>query len=465
MPWRSELGHNTPQAGRLGSPRIHDSLKKAGVPCSQNRVTRITPPRNVYGHCQLDSVAAQLNKLLPCLSSGDLLTIPSMRQHSLILSLLGCTSILLASPSAMAAPTAQRGSIADVRVTLQEGKTNALNLVVPKSWTKDAVVFGVPDPGRIVIDFPNGKAAKNAELSFKGSNSLKGLRLGRHADKVRIVVDLPEGLEPRFESSWKGSALTITLGRGELIAAPPPADQPQEAPPAPVTELQARRVAEPPTQKPTPQATPATPAPTPKVTAQPTRAATPTGTPWPTATPTTAPTPKTTPTARPSPSPSAPQKQTPSPTATPSATPTEQPTPATPAPTPEPSARATEAPTPPVAAVSTVQSNASRVLSGIQFDYAEAARLPLVKIKLSFRSEYKLTRRDQKTFDLEIPNCGISTDALALPYFPPHDFVGFTFVKVERSGNGVKVALGVDRGVRIASVVNENEIWIKALNS
>lgn len=88
-----------------------------------------------------------------------------------------------------------------------------------------------------------------------------------------------------------------------------------------------------------------------------------------------------------------------------------------------------------------------------------------MKIKLSFRSEYKLTRRDQKTFDLEIPNCTVASESLALPYFPPHDFVGFTFVKVERSGNGVKVALGVDRGVRIASVVNENEIWIKALNT
>ena len=91
--------------------------------------------------------------------------------------------------------------------------------------------------------------------------------------------------------------------------------------------------------------------------------------------------------------------------------------------------------------------------------------MPLVKLKLSFRSEYKLTRRDQKTFDLEIPNCGVSSEVLALPFFPPHDFVGFTFVQATPTAGGLRIAIGVDRGVRVASVVNENEIWIKALNS
>lgn len=99
-----------------------------------------------------------------------------------------------------------------------------------------------------------------------------------------------------------------------------------------------------------------------------------------------------------------------------------------------------------------------------EFGYLPEDQSPVLKIGLSQRAEYKLSRSDQKTFQLIIPNSHLAGKYLTLPHFPPGDFTGLNSVQARPLRNDVEISIGVDLGTRLASFVKENEIWVRTLN-
>jgi type IV pilus assembly protein PilQ len=83
----------------------------------------------------------------------------------------------------------------------------------------NAVTFTLDDPARLVVDLP-GLQSDTADSSVDvGSNEASRVRVGQHADKVRIVVDGGSSETP-FDGRRVVPApagLMIALGRGEAI--------------------------------------------------------------------------------------------------------------------------------------------------------------------------------------------------------------------------------------------------------
>jgi len=88
-----------------------------------------------------------------------------------------------------------------------------------------------PIDGRIVIDVP--EVSMRAAIPKTVIAPLKGIRSGKHNDKVRLVLDLGE--KTKFDVAAAGNAIEISLGRREGAAAvnaaaarpaPPPAAEP-----------------------------------------------------------------------------------------------------------------------------------------------------------------------------------------------------------------------------------------------
>ena len=201
-----------------------------------------------------------------------------------------------------------------------------LKIMVPQDAKVES--FALENPARIVVDF-HGVSIKTSENLVPPQNAvIKMIRLGAHADKLRIVLDLSTPNAPQYE--WRGGARQATLRIVESGAAP--AVAPVAPPPQSAT----------PTKAPTPPAVVSV-APTPPA-AEPTKVpATPTAS-KPTSVPTAQPT--VTPSRKPSLTPTS--TRTGTPTITPTTTPTSTPTrTATVAPT--------RAPTPPPTTAPTIQ--------------------------------------------------------------------------------------------------------------
>ena len=88
----------------------------------------------------------------------------------------------------------------------------------------------------------------------------------------------------------------------------------------------------------------------------------------------------------------------------------------------------------------------------------------MIRFAFTTRREYRLTKIDATTYELTVIGTKLGGEHLALHFFPPNDFLGFTFVKPRRDGNNIVIAVGVDYGMRIASVPKDEEIWVKAIS-
>ncbi|HVG64083.1 MAG TPA: type IV pilus secretin PilQ [Hyalangium sp.] len=86
-------------------------------------------------------------------------------------------------------------------------------------------VLELADPPRLAVDvYGVGLEAKTPRVRGK---TLKGLRVGAHADKVRLVLDVPGGM-PAYRVDRAGQGLEILLGAAVARKAPP-AEEPREA--------------------------------------------------------------------------------------------------------------------------------------------------------------------------------------------------------------------------------------------
>lgn len=170
---------------------------------------------------------------------------------------------------------------------------------------------------------------------------------------------------------------------------------------------------------------------------------------------------------------------TPKPLATPAVvipstlTPTINPT-ATSAPSPSPDPTKTSAPTATsvptskpseLASVPTVpHTGPDTRVTGLNFEYAGSERTPAIRIKLAVRSEFKLSKTGEKTYSLSVPKASLSAPGLKLAQYPPHDFIGFTFLQAQEMGADVELTIGVERGIRITAAAQDSDIIIRAVN-
>jgi type IV pilus secretin PilQ/predicted competence protein len=119
-----------------------------------------------------------------------------------------------------AAPMQQATEITGIELTRADG---AVKVVISGNGSMTPNVF--PLDGRIVVDIPSVSLKASAPESV--IQPLKGIRAGKHKDKVRVVLDLAE--KTRYDVSSEGSSVVIALRSEGSLQSPPPAGAPQAA--------------------------------------------------------------------------------------------------------------------------------------------------------------------------------------------------------------------------------------------
>jgi hypothetical protein len=97
----------------------------------------------------------------------------------------------------------------------------------------------------------------------------------------------------------------------------------------------------------------------------------------------------------------------------------------------------------------------------ISFERDQSSQVMMIKISLSQRTPYTLSRTGQRAYRLALPETIFADENLTLPHFPPQDFKGITLVNPERGNGQVEFFIGVERDIKLASFAHDNEIWIK----
>lgn len=280
----------------------------------------------------------------------------------------------------------------------------------------------VESPKRLVVDLYGISVPKNFTYLVKDDAAVSQIRLGTHADKLRIVVDLSvqTAQVTNEELSKSGYRLSFTVAGGVLASshATSPAAAPTSAP------------------------SPALGAP--KLIAVNTKAVP-------------------TPTSMPSPSPAA--SATPTlaiPTLIASAPPATEVLPSATPPAPPPTVVPSYTAKP--VSSSALLTDGAYVLKQIGFDHVGLNKAPVIRFSLSKPSGYNLIKTDERRYELVFPSSKLESQALALPQFPPHDFIGFTLVQAREEGGAVHVSIGVENGIRISPVTKGNLVLVGMLN-
>lgn len=94
-------------------------------------------------------------------------------------------------------------------ITLQK-TSDAVKVMVKGNGTMTPNVFPVDD--RVVVDIPD--VSLNAEVPATVIAPLKGIRAGKHKDKVRLVLDLRE--KTKYDMAASGNTVVISLGRVDM---------------------------------------------------------------------------------------------------------------------------------------------------------------------------------------------------------------------------------------------------------
>ncbi len=146
------------------------------------------------------------------------------------------------APEEMPVPTdlGPAGSIIDI-TTRTEGELVQVILMADGA-VGGFDAFTLPSPPRIVVDLAGLSSSYPATRLDVEQGDVKKVRVGKHANKVRIVVDLQSSLVP-YSTVRKGDRLIINIGEGAEAMAPepePPVVVPlpsepaiEEAPPVP----------------------------------------------------------------------------------------------------------------------------------------------------------------------------------------------------------------------------------------
>jgi hypothetical protein len=122
-----------------------------------------------------------------------------------------------------------------------------LKILVPQDAKVES--FALENPARIVVDFV-GVSIKTSENLVPPKNGvIKMIRLGAHAEKLRIVMDLSTPTAPQYE--WRGGARQATLRILESVNVGEPTKVPQAVPATATPVPPAPQITAPPTTAPT----------------------------------------------------------------------------------------------------------------------------------------------------------------------------------------------------------------------
>lgn len=102
-------------------------------------------------------------------------------------------------------------------------------------------------------------------------------------------------------------------------------------------------------------------------------------------------------------------------------------------------------------------------LNVLTFERTPSDGAPVVRLGLTERPAFSFQKADAKTYRLTVQNCSVGGTQLALPHYPPDDFIGFTIVEVRQAGSSTEVLIGVDPDFKIAPSTTENSIVIRSV--
>jgi hypothetical protein len=343
-----------------------------------------------------------------------------------------------------------------------------LKISVPTDSKVNA--FLLPDPPRLVVDFEGASIKKSENFSAPTNGVVKQVRLGAHADKLRVVVDLIKSTPPEYE--WKAGKrqAIIKILEEERKAGPVAAVVPSVA--AASTTAATNPPAQPAAQQPPAEASKAPVAATPTIAATNTiKAVAPTATIVPAATHTAIVTPTTTSTASTQPKLADLEKPAASgatgsiPAAAPNAGQGAPAKPALPDYQSEGAAQPDSAPER-LGDLEASKGQAAKAattfsIKGYRFEYLPD-KTPVLKIALNKpRAQAQISKVDAETYKIEIKDCSLENEDLELPQFPPHDFVGFVMLVSEPVGKNVEISVSIENDMVLATSIHDNEIWVK----
>lgn len=106
-------------------------------------------------------------------------------------------------------------------------------------------------------------------------------------------------------------------------------------------------------------------------------------------------------------------------------------------------------------------SDAEQGLENIKFYFKKEKKTPLVRFIMVKKPAYTLKKKDSKKYILTIDDANIRWPHLELPQFPPRDFRGFTMIMPERKNGRLEISIGVERDSKVSSFTKDNEVWLK----
>jgi len=117
-------------------------------------------------------------------------------------------------------------SVADMRnfgLEVREGAyATELHITGAQTGTPFEVTF-IEEPSRLVVDILDGISRESAAFETTDSTMIDRVRIGRHPDKSRLVLDLKEGSTPTYTATEFGQAIVVSISdRPRTIAAATP---------------------------------------------------------------------------------------------------------------------------------------------------------------------------------------------------------------------------------------------------
>ena len=133
---------------------------------------------------------------------------------------------------------------------IQKEESSVLISVVADGSILEYKSFALSDPTRLVIDLVGFKSSYPHQTVPVNHTLLERIRIGISADKVRLVLDIPQARIPPYETTKEADTLLITLGKPLAEVAKKEPELAKEPPSVPV-EKESKKVPE----KPAPAAT------------------------------------------------------------------------------------------------------------------------------------------------------------------------------------------------------------------
>lgn len=290
------------------------------------------------------------------------------------------------------------------KLALENNPDSLLFMVSGKnSQPKVVDLFELQNPNRIVLDVSNIKATSNSNYSIGKNLDVKKIRVGKHSQKVRFVLDIKDGNIPKFDVLTSvGNNLVVKLNKN-IAMAKKPQNTIAKNDPAPIMQRNIN----------SPQVMERNINPIQKMKKEETKVVS-----------------KSINTDSISTANESIQKK----------------------------AKAKTEKNKPTKLAG------DQGLENIKFYFKKDKKTPLVRFMFVNKPKYTIKKKDEKKYLLTIENSRIRWPHLELPQFPPRDFRGFTMIMPSVKNGNLEIVIGVERGSKVVSFTKESEVWLKVEN-